>query len=129
MQAMDNVVNHPLGTAYGARIKKKGIEMAGKTGTVQVRRISKTERETGVKKNKDLPWNQRDHALFVGYAPVHSPKYAISVIVEHGGGGSSAAAPIARDILTEVQRGSSVDMISKPAAFPGNWPKRGNSEG
>ncbi len=98
------VVNSPMGTAYRARIREKGFTMGGKTGTVQVRRISKAEREQGVRKNRDLPWQQRDHALFVGFGPVNAPRYAVSVVVEHGGGGSSTAAPIARDILAEVQR-------------------------
>ena len=80
------------------------MSMAGKSGTVQVHRISKAEREVGVTKNKDLEWKERDHALFVAYAPVDNPRYAISVVVEHGGGGSSVAAPIARDILREVQK-------------------------
>lgn len=103
-KAMAAVTNSPYGTAFRARIKESGFEMGGKTGTVQVRRISKAERELGVKKNKELEWRERDHALFVGYAPVHAPRYAVSVVVEHGGGGSSTAAPIARDILLEVQR-------------------------
>ncbi|MDA0240328.1 MAG: penicillin-binding protein 2 [Proteobacteria bacterium] len=103
-RAMARVSNHQRGTAYRARIKEKGWELGGKTGTVQVRRITKGERETGVIKNKDLPWEERDHALFVGFAPVDAPRYAISVLVEHGGGGSSTAAPIARDIMLEVQR-------------------------
>jgi penicillin-binding protein 2 len=69
-----------------------------------VRRISKLQREQGVRKNEDLPWEERDHALFVGFAPVTSPRYAVAVVVEHGGGGSKTAAPIARDILLEAQR-------------------------
>ena len=75
--------------------------MAGKTGTVQVRRISTKERESveGIIKNEDRPWNWRDHALYVGYAPMKNPRYAISVLVEHGGSGSSKAGPIARDIM------------------------------
>jgi penicillin-binding protein 2 len=103
--AMKNVTTSPIGTAYKSRIRKPGYQYGGKTGTVQVRRISKAERESelGVTKNKDLKWSERDHALFVGYAPIESPRYAVSVVVEHGGGGSSAAAPIARDILFEVQ--------------------------
>ena len=104
MQGMDDVVNSPTGTARRSRIKEPEWRMAGKTGTVQVRRITKAERETGVLKNKDLPWKERDHALFVGYAPVESPRFAVSVVVEHGGGGSSTAAPIARDVLHETQR-------------------------
>jgi penicillin-binding protein 2 len=102
--AMVAVVNTPLGTAYRARIETPGLAMAGKTGTVQVRRISKAEREQGVRKNKELRWEQRDHAIFVGYAPLATPRYAISVVVEHGGGGSTVAAPIARDILMAAQR-------------------------
>ena len=103
--AMKNVTTSPVGTAYKSRIIEPGLEYGGKTGTVQVRRISKAERESelGVKKNKDLKWSERDHALFVGYAPVESPRYAVSVVVEHGGGGSTAAAPIAKDILLKVQ--------------------------
>ncbi len=103
-RAMAAVTNSPYGTAYRARISEPGFEMGGKTGTVQVRRISKAERELGVKKNKELEWHERDHALFVGYAPVQAPRYSVSVVVEHGGGGSSTAAPIARDILLKVQR-------------------------
>jgi len=103
-RAMSAVTNTPLGTAYKARIADRDYAMGGKTGTVQVRRITKAERETGVLKNEELPWHERDHAVFVGYAPVSAPRYAVSVIVEHGGSGSSGAAPIARDILREVQR-------------------------
>jgi len=102
--AMVEVVNGPRGTARSSAITEKGFEMGGKTGTAQVRRISKSEREVGVVKNKDLPWLERDHALFVGFAPVEKPRYAVSVVVGHGGGGSSVAAPIARDVLKEVQR-------------------------
>ncbi len=103
-EAMDAVTNNRRGTAYKARIKEEGWEMAGKTGTSQVRRITLAERAAGVFKNEDLPWRRRDHALFVGFAPVHNPRYACAVVVEHGGGGSSTAAPIARDILIETQR-------------------------
>ncbi len=103
-RGMDLVTNDERGTAYRRRIDIPGMEMAGKTGTSQVRRITMSERATGVRKNEDLPWPQRDHALFVAFAPVHQPRYAISVVVEHGGGGSTYAAPIARDILIECQR-------------------------
>jgi penicillin-binding protein 2 len=103
-KGMTDVTNDERGTAYGARIEEPGMAMAGKTGSVQVKRITKAERERGVTKNEDREWKDRDHALFVGYAPVDSPRYAVSVVVEHGGGGSKAAAPIARDILREVQR-------------------------
>jgi len=103
-KAMDAVTNHRRGTAYRRRIEREGWEMAGKTGTSQVRRITLRERAGGVKKNKDLPWRYRDHALFVAFAPVHQPRYCCAVVVEHGGGGSTVAAPIVRDILIETQR-------------------------
>lgn len=101
---MDLVTNAERGTAFRSRIDIPGMEMGGKTGTSQVRRITMAERLRGVTKNEDLPWNQRDHALFIAFAPVHAPRYACAVVVEHGGGGSKVAAPIARDILIECQR-------------------------
>ena len=104
VRAMTDVVNAPNGTAYPARIRRARWAMGGKTGTSQVRRITTLERERGVQKNIDRPWKERDHALFVGFAPVDRPRYAISIVVEHGGAGASKAAPIARDILTELQR-------------------------
>jgi penicillin-binding protein 2 len=103
-RAMDDVVNGDRGTARGSKITVEGWEMAGKTGTSQVRRITKAERAAGVIRNEDLPWRRRDHALFVAFAPVQNPRYAVSVVVEHGGGGSRAAAPIAKDLLLETQR-------------------------
>jgi penicillin-binding protein 2 len=103
-RGMTNVVNHRRGTAYRARIEDEAMAMAGKTGSVQVRRISKAERRTRVLKNEEKPWEERDHAMFVAYAPLDAPRYAISVVVEHGGGGSKAAAPVARDILIETQK-------------------------
>lgn len=102
-RGMYGVVNEQGGTALGSRITMAGHQMAGKTGTAQVRRITMTERATGVLKNDELPWNQRDHALFVAFAPADDPRYAISVVVEHGGGGSKVAAPIARDVLLKLQ--------------------------
>ena len=102
--AMNSVVNDRKGTAFGARITEDDKRMGGKTGTSQVRRITMTERAAGVIRNEDLPWIRRDNALFVGYAPVQDPRYAVAIIVEHGGGGSHTAAPIARDILLEAQR-------------------------
>ena len=102
--AMNAVTNSRRGTAYRARIKDEAMRMAGKSGTSQVRRITKYERETRVLKNKERPWRDRDHALFVAFAPVHAPRYAAAVVVEHGGGGSSVAAPILRDLLIETQK-------------------------
>ena len=102
--ALDSVVNNPRGTAYKSRIRTPSMAMGGKTGTAQVRRISVAERKSGILKNNQLKWRERDHALFVGFAPVNDPRYAISVVVEHGGGGSSKAAPIAKDILVTAQK-------------------------
>ena len=78
------------------------MALAGKTGTSQVRRISRAERATGVRKNEDKPWEERDHALFVAFAPYREPRYALAVVVEHGGSGSQAAAPLARDIMAKA---------------------------
>jgi penicillin-binding protein 2 len=123
-EGMSRVVNGSRGTARGAAIKEPGMAMAGKTGTSQVRRITKAEREAGVFKNEDLPWERRDHALFVGYAPVDAPKYAVAVIVEHGGGGSKVAAPIARDILIAAQRLDAVRVASGDGNADGAAPAR-----
>ncbi|PFG64395.1 penicillin-binding protein 2 [Thioclava sp. ES.031] len=98
-KGMTAVVNSSRGTARGSRIAMKEWKMAGKTGTSQVRNITKAERARGVIRNEQLPWNRRDHALFVAFAPIDNPRYAVSVVVEHGSGGSTAAAPIARDVL------------------------------
>ena len=102
LKGMANVVNAPGGTALGSRISEPGFAMGGKTGTAQVKRITKEERAAGVN-NADLAWRYRHHALFVGYAPLDKPRYACCVVVEHGGGGSAVAAPIARDILYMTQ--------------------------
>lgn len=100
---MNGVSNEPGGTAFRARITDAGMELAGKTGSAQVRRISMAERLAGVRKNEALAWHLRDHALFICFAPVAEPRYAMSLVIEHGGSGSGAAAPAARDIMREVQ--------------------------
>ena len=101
-EGMFKVTNGGLGTARQYNLENSFGGMVGKTGTVQVKRITKAQREKGIVKNIDRPWEERDHALFVAYAPIQNPRYAISVIVEHGGSGSSTAAPIARDILRKT---------------------------
>lgn len=103
-EALSAVVNLPIGTAHSARIMDPKMAMAGKTGTAQVRRISVAERADGVISNEALPWKERDHALFVGYAPYDSPRFACAVVVEHGGSGAHTAAPIVRDLLAECQK-------------------------
>ncbi|MEH6547154.1 MAG: penicillin-binding protein 2 [Sneathiella sp.] len=112
LRGMNKVVNGKRGSARAAKIKTEGWEMAGKTGTAQVRRISKKERIEGVRKAHERPWEERDHALFVGFAPYNDPRYAVAVIVEHGGSGSKAAAPIARDLLQETLR---LDPLRRPS--------------
>ena len=101
------------GTAYRSR----SVEplMAGKTGTSQVRIITAAERAQGVTSNEQLPWRRRDHALFVAYAPYDKPRYAVAQIVEHGGGGSAVAAPIARDILLYALCGGLAPLAAYPA--------------
>jgi penicillin-binding protein 2 len=117
LEGMNRVSNEQGGTAYRARIDIPGMELGGKTGSAQVRRITMAERLTGVKKNDELPWNQRDHALFVAFAPVAAPRYAVSVVVEHGGGGAAVAAPIARDILIEAQTRARDRVLARQIAM------------
>lgn len=111
---MFKVSNSRRGTAYRTRVAEKELRMAGKTGTSQVRNITAAERAKGVIRNEDLPWNRRDHALFVCYAPFDNPRYAVSVVVEHGGGGSKAAAPIARDIMLQALYGETPPLSAYP---------------
>lgn len=108
LDGMYAVVNEQGGTAYRARITEPGMEMGGKSGTSQVRHISQAEREHGLPKPKEVPWGERDHALFISFAPVSAPRYVCATVVVHGGesagGGSAVAAPICHDILLETQR-------------------------
>lgn len=99
-EAMWAVCEEPGGTGYKPDDwHLEGIAMAGKTGTGQVRGISSSERRSGVVRNQSLPWKLRDHSIFVGYAPYAAPRFATSVIIEHGGSGSKRAASIARALL------------------------------
>lgn len=101
-RAMYAVSNDRRGTGYRSRIIEDAFRMSGKTGTSQVRNITAAERAAGVIRNRDLPWDRRDHALFVSFAPFENPKFAVAVVVEHGGGGSAVAAPIARDVMLQA---------------------------
>ncbi len=114
-RGMFAVSNDRRGTAYGSRIIADEMRMAGKTGTSQVRNITEAERRSGVVRNKDLPWERRDHALFVNYAPAENPRVAVAVVVEHGGGGSTAAAPIARDITLQALYNGSPPLEAYPS--------------
>jgi penicillin-binding protein 2 len=89
------------GTASGSFVNVNGRKMGGKTGTSQVRRISLEEREKGVRRDSELPWDLRNHGLFVGYAPVDNPKYVVAVIAEHAGS-SSPVARVASAVMKEI---------------------------
>ena len=99
--AMFAATNEAGGTSYRSRLNEKKFMFAGKTGSSQVKRFTEEQRELEVKQ-EDIVYKDRDHALFVAFAPVSDPKYAISVVVEHGGSGSSAAAPIAKKVIKKV---------------------------
>ena len=99
--ALFGATNEPMGTSYRSRLTKKEFVFAGKTGTSQVRRFTEKQRELEIK-NEDLPYEQRDHALFVAFAPYEEPRYAISVLIEHGGSGSKSAAPIAKKVIKKI---------------------------
>jgi penicillin-binding protein 2 len=105
---MHSVMNDRRGTAYGSRVVVDGLELAGKTGTAQVL--------NRVVRNDEVPWEERDHALFVNFAPYDTPKIAVSVVVEHGGGGSSAAAPIGRDVTLQALYGETPPLDAYPSS-------------
>jgi penicillin-binding protein 2 len=126
------VTNEIGGTAFAWRIEEPGFEMAGKTGTAQVRRISKEERLTGVRKNETLPWNLRDHALFFAYAPVLQPRYALSIVMEHGALTTHPHVQMARDILLYAQQRDPLRMktaypVRAAALAPVALPRRRNA--
>ena len=97
-EAMFSSTNEIMGTSYRSRIDNPKYQFAGKTGTAQVKRISKRERELDLELEQ-IPYNDRDHALYVAYGPYKNPRYALSIIVEHGGSGSKAAAPMAKKLF------------------------------
>ena len=99
--ALYGATNEPRGTSYRSRLTKKGYIYAGKTGTSQIRKITAEERELKLK-NEDLPYEKRDHALFTAFAPYKYPRYSLSIVIEHGGSGSSGAAPIAKKVIKKV---------------------------
>ena len=101
LDALYGATNEPRGTSYGSRFTKAEYIYAGKTGTSQIRTITEEERKLKLK-NKDLPYKKRDHALFIAFAPYKKPRYAISIVIEHGGAGSSGAAPIAKKVIKKV---------------------------
>jgi penicillin-binding protein 2 len=98
-QGMFEVVNTPAGTAYAARLTLPGVQMAGKTGTAQVHNDNAAESVRNYN-DANMPWAMRPNALFIAFAPVDAPRYAASVVVEHGLWGAQSAAPIAHDLMT-----------------------------
>jgi penicillin-binding protein 2 len=115
-EGMWAVVNEPGGTAPLARLADPSVQLAGKTGSAQVRRVSRELRESGHFDSEKLPWEYRPHALFVAYAPYDAPRYAVAVVIEHGNAGAAAAAPMARDIMTEVLRRDPSNRTEAPPA-------------
>ena len=115
-EGMWAVVNEAGGTAPLTRLPDARWQMAGKTGSSQVRRVSREQREGGNFDSTKLPWEYRPHALFVAYAPYDTPRYALSVVVEHGNAGAAVAGPIARDIMMDVLQRDPGGRDEKPGA-------------
>ncbi len=101
LDAMFRSTNEVYGTSFSSRIEDPKYQFAGKTGTAQVKRITKEERELDLKTNQ-IPYKERDHACFVAFGPYKEPRYAVSILVEHGGSGSATAAPIAKKLFKFV---------------------------
>ncbi len=137
LDGLNAVVNEQGGTAYAERITDPGFAMGGKSGTSQVRSISEYEHEHGLRKISQIPWKERDHALFVGFAPVGAPRYVCATVVEHGGmrggHGSEVAGPICRDVLREVQRRDPARRVPNGDALAElpvqTWPAPPRSDG
>ena len=90
--------NEVMGTSYRSRINDPKYQFAGKTGTAQVKKITEKDRELDLK-TFEIPYEERDHALYIAYGPYKNPRYALSIIVEHGGNGSTTAAPMAKKLF------------------------------
>jgi len=101
LDAMFRSTNEVYGTSFSSRIEDPKYQFAGKTGTAQVKRITEEERELDLKTNQ-IPYKQRDHAWYVAFGPYKDPRYAVSILVEHGGSGSSTAAPIAKKLFKSI---------------------------
>ena len=114
--AMFAASNEIGGTSYRSRFKDKKFMFAGKTGSSQIKRFTEEQREEEIKQ-VDINYLERDHAWFVAFAPVQDPKYAISVLVEHGGSGSSAAAPIAKKVIKKVIERHEIRTAQKNQQF------------
>ena len=99
--AMFGSTNEVMGTSYRSRINNPKYQFAGKTGTAQVKRITKEERELDLK-TFEIPYEERDHALYIAYGPYKNPRYAISILIEHGGSGGTVAAPLAKKLFKKI---------------------------
>ena len=100
-EAMFSSTNEVRGTSYKSRINDPKYQFAGKTGTAQVKRITKQDRELDLK-TFEIPYEERDHALYIAFGPYKNPRYAISILIEHGGSGSSVAAPLAKKLFKKI---------------------------
>ena len=98
LDAMFASTNEVRGTSYSSRINDKKYQFAGKTGTSQVKRITEAERELDLDISQ-IPYEDRDHALYIAFGPYKNPRYALSILIEHGGSGGSAAAPLAKKLF------------------------------
>ena len=101
LDAMFRSTNEIYGTSFSSRIEDPKYQFAGKTGTAQVKRITEAERELDLKTNQ-IPYKERDHAWYIAFGPYKNPRYAVSILVEHGGSGSSTAAPLAKKLFKFV---------------------------
>tara|TARA_A100000164_G_C21575199_1_gene615882 strand:- start:220 stop:705 length:486 start_codon:yes stop_codon:yes gene_type:complete len=100
-EAMYSSTNEIRGTSYRSRIDDPKYQFAGKTGTAQVKRITKKDRELDLE-TSEIPYEERDHAIYVAFGPYKHPRYAVSILIEHGGSGSSVAAPLAKKLFKKI---------------------------
>ncbi len=128
-EGMWAVVNEQGGTAPRARLPDPKVQLAGKTGSAQVRGVSRELRENGDFKSDKLPWEFRPHALFVAFAPYDAPRYAVSVVVEHGNAGADVAAPMARDIMIDTLGRDPANRAYPPGAEVAQGPNPGPNGG
>ena len=99
--AMFSSTNEVRGTSYKSRIDDPKYQFAGKTGTAQVKRITKQDRELDLD-TSEIPYEERDHALYIAFGPYKNPRYAVSIVIEHGGSGGTAAAPLAKQLFKKI---------------------------
>jgi len=128
-EGMWAVVNEQGGTAPQARLPDPKVQLAGKTGSAQVRDVSRAVRERGNYDSAKLPWEFRPHALFVAFAPYDAPRYAVSVVIEHGNAGAAAAGPVARDIMIDTLGRDPANRTHPPGAEVAQGPMPGPTPG